>query len=88
MIWEREWKWKWNGTFTVHNVAHKSFYDNFSRVSSFDQASAWRAEKTHSSMNVNMIFNHTHSHTHTDTHPNTRTPNTHTLTAHKDLIIR
>lgn len=57
-----KWIWKWNGT-----VARKSFYDNFSRVSSFDQASAWRAEKSHSSMNVNMIFNHTH--THTNTHP-------------------
>lgn len=58
-----------------HTVARKSFYDNFSRVSSFDQASAWRTEKTHSSMNVNMIFNHTHPHTHT----RIRTP-THTHT--------
>lgn len=50
----------------------KSFYDNFSRVSSFDQASARRAEKTHSSMNVNMIFNHifapTVAHLQTHTH--------------------
>lgn len=52
---------EWNSR--RQNAARKSFYDNFSRVSSFDQASAWRTEKTHSSMNVNMIFNHTHAHT-------------------------
>lgn len=43
----------WNGMASSRRC-RKSFYDNFSRVSSFDQASA------HSSMNVNMISNHTH----------------------------